>query len=99
MESNRSYDAIYDYDEDCYQIVILDFLNVDEDFFRYERRSDGFEIEAEFERVSEDVLTATRLNDGEEFTWDRDSSQDTQTFFNNECTSSSAAPASRLSGR
>lgn len=96
MEETRSYDAIYDSDESCYQIIILDFLEVDGNFFRYERRSDGFQIEAEFELEGEDVLTATRLNDGSEFTWDRDSSQDTQTFFDNECPASSVAPASRL---
>jgi len=93
MNEDLSYDAIYDEDESCYIIVRLDFLKVDGDRFTYERRSDGSQIRAEFTFESEDVLTATRLNDGEEFKWNRDPSQNTDEFFDNECTSSSSGSA------
>jgi len=98
MEEERSLDAIYDSQAGCYRLIILNFLGIDDDVFRYERLEDGFEIEAEFELLEEDVLTATRLNDGANFFWDRDPSQDPRSFIENECQSSGVIMASKALG-
>jgi hypothetical protein len=75
----------------------LTLTGFDGDIFGYRVRGNGNTFQLEFDRISEGLLTATRLEDGKEFKWDRAPSETLQSFLEEECGSSSSARAGMLS--
>lgn len=94
IEESSTYDVVYYDFGSCYYISRLSLLDFSGDTLKYEIQESGSIFRATFDRVSADVLRATRLGTGKELEWDRASSQDLQSFIDNECgSSSSTVPA------
>ena len=94
IKEKSSYDITYNNFGECYYVSKLTLTGFDGDIFSYRVRENGNTFQLEFDRISEGLLTATRLGDGKEFKWDWAPSETLQAFLEDECGSSSAARTS-----
>jgi hypothetical protein len=99
VEKGKAFDAIFDENNDCYDLSIGDYVSVDGNVFTYERREDGAQIELEYNRLSEEELRVRRLSDDLTFTFELNSGEDGDTYLSNRCEGASTSVLPKLIGR
>lgn len=96
IEKDLSYDISYSNFGSCYFIKRLELIGSDGNVFRYQTLSNENVLRLQFDRLSADQLTVTRLSDGREFEWESAPAQDLKSFLDGECGSSSTARATEI---